>query len=195
MASDSRSTQGSDPNEVERGGILRRIEEKLDRLLGRSDDEGHGSAWAPEDSQYAYYSPGDPSPRFFGGARADSPGWDPSLAGPRFDRINPGAVGTHGIDPVSSFYGAQAPLLSAHSTAREYYLLMRAREQQGAGHYGDYRRRKMGELDREFADYQRDQQARFDREFDAWREKRSGPPKAVEEPVRTETNQERNGAR
>jgi hypothetical protein len=190
MESDSRRTQRSDSQDEDRGGVLRRIEEKLDRLLGRSDDDWRDRGWAPEDSPFAYYSPGDPSPRFFGGPRADAPGWDPSLAGPRFDRINPGAVGTHGVDPVSSYYGAQTPLLSAHSSAREYYLLMRARAQAeaqgGPGLYADYRGRKMRELDREYADYRRDQQERFDRDFDAWREKRDGPPKSVEEPVRSE---------
>ena len=134
--------------------------------------------------------PGDPAPRFFGGPRADAPGWDPSFAGPRFDRIDPGSVGTHAVHPVASYSGAQTPLLSPHSSAREYYLLMRARAEEeaegGTGYYADYRARKMRELDREYAGYRRDQQDRFDREFDAWREKRKGPPKPVEESLRSE---------
>jgi hypothetical protein len=175
-------------------GILRRIEEKLDRLLGHSGEDWRERAWAPEDSPFAYYSPGDPAPRFFGGPRADAPGWDPSLAGPRFDRINPGAVGTHAVDPVSSFSGAQGPLLSAHSTAREYYLLRRAMEQ-GGSLYADYRRRKMADLDRDYADYRRDQQERFDCEFDAWREKHKGPSPGFPEPVRNETRADEPTAR
>jgi hypothetical protein len=175
--------------EEDRGGILRRIEEKLDRLLGSGGDEWHERAWAPLDSPFAYYSAGDPSPRFFGGPRANAPGWDPSLAGPRFDRIDVGSVGTHGVDPVSSFYGAQSPLFSRHSSAREYYLWRRATGRMhagdGASGYADYRRRRNAELDREYADYCRDQQARFDRDFDAWRQKR-GPPQSVDEPVRNE---------
>ncbi len=158
--------------------ILRRLEEKLDRLLGPREDDWHERAWAPLDSPFVYYGAGDPSPRFFGGPRADAPGWDPSLAGPRFDRIDAGAVGTHGIDPVSSFDGAQTPLFSPHSSAREYYLLRRAGGRanigDGATGYADYRRRKKAELDREYADYCRDKQERFDRDFDAWRQKRGG---------------------
>ena len=190
MEPGSESAQSSDSHDENRGGILHRIEEKLNRLLGRRDDEWHDRAWAPLDSPFAFYSPGDPSPRFFGGPSADAPGWDPSLAGPRFDRINPGAVGSHAVDPVASYSGAQTPLLSSHSSAREYYLLMRARAQAeaegGTGHYADYRARKMHELDREYAAYRRDQQERFDSDFDAWREKRKGPPGPVEEPLRSE---------
>jgi hypothetical protein len=176
------SSQRNRSNDDEHS-ILKRIEEKLHRLLARSGDDWNERGWAPLDSPFAYYSPGDPSPRLFGGPRADALGWDPSLAGPRFDRINPGAVGTHGIDPVSSFDGAQAPLLTPHSSAREYYLLTRAREQASAGYYADYRGRKMRELDREFADYQRERQAQFDSDFEAWREKRRGEPSTAEEPM------------
>jgi hypothetical protein len=190
MDGDSGTVDQANSAEEHRGGILRRIEEKLDRLLNPSDDDWHERAWAPLDSPFLYYSPGDPSPRFFGGPRADAPGWDPSLAGPRFDRIDVGSVGTHGVDPVSSFYGAQQPLFTPHSSAREYYLLMRARGRRDAGDgavgYADYRRRKTAELDREYADYCRDKQGRFDRDFEAWRQKRSGPPASIDEPARHE---------
>jgi hypothetical protein len=191
MDSDSRTPNRDEDREEDRGGILRRIEEKLDRLLSPRGDDWHEREWAPLDSPFAYYEPGDPSPRLFGGPRADAPGWDPSLAGPRFDRIDVGAVGSHGVDPVSSFDGGQRPAFSPHSSAREYYLLRRARAQgSGAPGYADYRRRKTAELDREYADYCRDRQARFDRDFDAWRQKRSGPPAPIEEPARDETGGE-----
>jgi len=190
MDGDSRTGDQANSGEKDRGGILRRIEEKLDRLLSRREDDRQEPEWGPLDSPFAYYDPGDPSPRFFGGPRADAPGWDPSLAGPRFDRIDVGAVGTHGVDPVSSFDGAQRLLFTPHSSAREYYLLSRARGRMQAGEnavgYADYRRRKQAELDREYADYRRDQQARFDRDFDAWRQKRGGPPASVDEPARHE---------
>jgi hypothetical protein len=189
MDNDNRTVDQGKEQDKDRGGFLRRIEEKLDRLLGSREDDWHEREWAPLDSPFAQYDAGDPSPRFFGGPRADAPGWDPSLAGPRFDRIDVGAVGTHGVDPVSSFDGAQSLLFSPHSSAREYYLLRRARGRthtgDGAIGYADYRRRKKAELDREYADYCREQQARFDHDFDAWRQKR-GPPQSVDEPVRDE---------
>ena len=191
MDSDSRTLNQGKGREEDRGGILRRIEEKLDRLLGPREEAWHEREWAPLDSPFVYYGSGDPSPRFFGGPRADAPGWDPSLAGPRFDRIDVGSVGTHAVDPVSSYDGAQRPLFTPHSSAREYYLLMRARgqtnAQDGATRYADYRRRKKAELDREYADYCREQQASFDRDFDAWRQKRGEPAPSVNEPARRET--------
>jgi hypothetical protein len=191
MDPSSGKAKRSDSHDENREGILHRIEDKLNRLLDRGGDEWRERAWAPLDSPFVFYGPGDPSPSFFGGPRADAPGWDPSLAGPRFDRIDPGAVGTHAVDPVASYAGAQTPLIRPHNSAREYYLLMRAQSDEeaggGSGYYADYRRRKMRELDREYAGFRRDQQDRFDREFDAWREKRKGPPQRVEEPLRSET--------
>ena len=194
MESAEGRARSSDSHDESREGLLHRIEEKLDRLLGRRDDGWHDRRWAPEDSPFAAYSPGDPSPRLFGGPRADAPGWDPSLAGPRFDRIDLGSVGTHGVHPVASYYGAQTPALSPHSSAREYYLLMRARAEEegesGTGDYAEYRTRKMRELDGEYAAYRREQQDLFDRDFQAWREKRKGPSHPVQEPLRTESKAE-----
>lgn len=163
--------------------FLERIEEKLDRLLGGGGDDWHEREWAPLDAPLYSYDDGDPAPRFLGGPRSDAPGWDPSLAGPRFDRVDVGSVGTHGVDPVSSFYGAQRGPLGPRSSAREYYLMRRSHER-GHGHYADYRQRKMRELDREFAQYCREQQESFDHEFDAWREKHEVPPRQAVEPTR-----------
>ena len=188
MKSHSEKPQPNEPRAEDREGLLHRIEEKLNRLLGRRDDDWHERAWAPLDSPFASYSPNDPSPRLFGGPRADAPGWDPSLAGPRFDRIDPGSVGTHAVHPKASYPGAQTPLLTAHSSAREYYILMqeRAEAEGGTDGYARYRGRKMRELDREYADYRRDQQDRFDRDFAAWRDKRNRPPEVIDEPRRSE---------
>jgi hypothetical protein len=177
MDNDSHTPRQDKRREEDRGGILQRIEEKLDRLLGREDD-WHEREWAP---------PGDPRPRFFEGPLAE--GWDSSFAEPRFDRIDVGSVGSDGVDPVSSFDPEQGPFFGARSSAREYYLATRARAQRdgGAIPYADYRRRKRAELDREYADYCRDRQACFDRDFDAWRQKRAGPAPSVDEPARRET--------
>jgi hypothetical protein len=192
MARDNATANRTDEGHDEHRGILGRIEEKLDRLLHGGSSEWHTREWAAEDSPFAYYEPGDPSPRFFGEARADAPGWDPSIAGPRFDRIDVGSVGSHGVDPVSTYYGAQRPLVSAHNSAREYYLLMRARAaQRNAGSpdpgYTDFRRSQAEALDRDYREYCREKQDEFDRDFDAWRERRGRPPSAVDEPSRKES--------
>ena len=193
MQSEGR-TRSRDAHEERREGLLHRIEEKLNRLLGQEDDDWHDRRWAPEDAPFARYSPGDASPRLFGGPRADAPGWDPSLAGPRFDRIDVGSVGTHGVDPRSSYDGSQTPAFSPHSSAREYFLLMEAEEEAHRGHgdYAGYRTRTMREFDRDYAEYRRDQQDRFDREFHAWRESRKGP---AQEPLRTEAKADESGVR
>jgi hypothetical protein len=177
MESSKGKARSSGSQDEDRGGILDRIEEKLNHLLGRRDDEWRDRGWAPLDSPFVSYTPGDASPRFFGGPPADAPGWDPSLAGPA---------------SPTSYSGGQAPLLSRHNSAREYYLLMRARAQEdggdGAAHYADYRQRKMDEFNREYADYRREQQDRFDRDFEAWRKDRKGPAGPAEEPRRNEPN-------
>lgn len=175
MESRNEKTQVGEPRDEDRHGLLHRIEEKLYRLLGRRDDEWHERAWAPLDSPFATYSPNDPAPRLFGGPRADAPGWDPSLARPRFDRIDPGSVGTHAAHPTASYPASQTPMPRAHSSAREYYILMQERGEAEKGEadcYARYRARKMRELDREYEDYRRHKQDRFDREFHAWRETR-----------------------
>lgn len=185
MNDDAQQTRerGHEHSTEESQSLLERIEEKLDQLLGERDDEWHERGWAPLDAPFYPYDEGDPAPRFLGGPHADAPGWDPSLAGPRFDRLNLGSVGTHGVDPVSSFYGAQRSSPGPRSSAREYYL-MRRLAQRGHGHYADYRRRKMRELDRQFAQFCREEQEAFDREFEAWQEKHKGPPRQVDEQTR-----------
>ena len=68
MDSDARTMDQDKGQEEDRSGILRRIEEKLDRLLGSGEDDWHERGWAPVDSPFVYYGAGDPAPRFFGGA-------------------------------------------------------------------------------------------------------------------------------
>lgn len=185
MDSDSRTADQDRDQEEDHRGILRRIEEKLERLLGSREEERDEPGWAPPDGPLSYYEDGDPSPRVLGGPHADAPGWDPSFAGPRFDRIDVGAVGSHGVHPAASFDGAQG-LSAPHSSARDYYLLRQARERSQAGQdpigYSGYRRRRMTELDREYADYCRHRQERFDRDFEDWRRKRGGPSPSIDEP-------------
>ena len=180
MDNDSHKRGQDERGEGDHGGILRRLEEKLDHLLGSRYDDWHGREWAP---------PGDPRPRFFEGSPAG--GWNSSFAGPRFDRIDVGSVGSDGVDPAPSLDPEQGPFYGVRSSAREYYLAMRARQKKtggdGADNYADYRRRREAELDREYADYCQDRQACFDRDFEAWRQKRREPAPAASEPSQGET--------
>ncbi len=62
MDSDSRIVDQDKQQEEDRGGILRQLEEKLDRLLGPREDDWHERAWAPLDSPFVYYGAGNPPP-------------------------------------------------------------------------------------------------------------------------------------
>ena len=108
---------------------------------------------------------------FFG-----APGYDAGFAGPRFDRLDVGSTGTHGVHPVSSPYGADyrgtfGDTGGRGSSARLYAEADRHRGRDPG--YSDWRRRRVAELDRDYDEYCRERQSRFDREFGAWREQRS----------------------
>ena len=134
---------------------------------GGAPAEGYGEEYAPS-------AGGEPA---FGG-----PGYDAEFAGPRFDRLDVGSVGTHGVHPVSSAYGADyrgafGPAGGFRSSAREYAEVGRGRDFDP--HYSEWRRRRIEEIDRDYDEYQREHQSRFDEEFGAWRERRGEQRRAV----------------
>ena len=124
-----------------------------------------------------------------------APGYDAEFAGPRFDRLDAGSVGTHGTHPVSSAFGADyrgavgvTPGGGYGSSARRYAEIERSQRQQqqsgGSGrqhdpHYSQWRQRQIEQLDRDYQDYQREHQSRFEREFGEWRERRGQQRQAV----------------
>lgn len=112
MKTANRGARWSDSHDEKKDGLLHRIEEKLDQLLGQREDEWQDGLRAPADYRSGSNGPGDLSPSYFGDTRAKAPGWDPSPFGPRFDRIDPGSIGTHGVDPVASCSGAPGPPLA-----------------------------------------------------------------------------------
>jgi hypothetical protein len=134
----------------------------LDRY-GGAPTEGYGSG--------DYYGPsGDPDSIF------GAPGYDASFPGPRFDRLDAGSTGTHGVHPVSSPYGGAyrgavgiTPTGGYGSSARRYAELGRHGDHP---HYAAWRSRQIDQLDRDYDEYRREHQARFDQEFDAWRTRR-----------------------
>ncbi|MEA3003181.1 MAG: hypothetical protein QOH81_1969 [Sphingomonadales bacterium] len=162
---DGRSGRGNEHHRT----ILERIEEKLSRLLGSDDEQYRISPEA------FVYDEGAGEPRILGGPHASAPGWDPSFAGPRFDRVDVGSVGTHGVHPVSSVYGAGYGVGGAGpSSAREWLALERARPPRGGvDHaYSDWRDRQIAQLDRDYEEYRREHQDKFNREFGDWRDRR-----------------------
>ncbi|HEY5723308.1 MAG TPA: DUF2171 domain-containing protein [Allosphingosinicella sp.] len=97
--------------------------------------------------------------------------------GRRFDRIDPGSVGTHGAHPMSAPVGGGFGASS--STARMF-----AASRSGAGgihdpHYSEWRSRQIEDLDRDYDEYRREHQSRFEREFGDWRSKRQGQRQAL----------------
>jgi hypothetical protein len=167
--------------------ILERIEEKLARLLGSDDDPDARRDSGSADENFApealTWDEGDVEPRILGGPHASAPGWDPSFAGPRFDRVDLGSVGTHAAHPVSSVEGAYGVGPSGYrSSAREHYIAAQAaRHAPGGGgggggehhrHYADWRNQQIETLDRAFEEYCREKNESFAQEFGDWRAKR-----------------------
>jgi hypothetical protein len=176
---DSRPRGRGDP----RRSILERIEDKLGRLLGGADDPNAPPAlFEPE----ATWDEGDIDARILGGPHASAPVWDPSIAGPRFDRVDVGSVGTHAAHPVSSVDGALGIGPSGYrSTAREHYLLARASRHAPAGggelhrDYSNWRNDQIEALDRAFEEYCREKNESFAHEFGEWRARRQDQRQAL----------------
>ena len=115
-----------------------------------------------------------------------APGYDASLAGPRFDRLDVGSTGTHGVHPVTSIYGGnlEGPM-GLHpgggygSSARRYAEIQRHGHGRHDPDYAQWRDRQIEQLDRDYDEYRRENQSRFEREFGEWREKRGRQRQAV----------------
>lgn len=154
---------------------------------GESDDPDYGlERYGPGPAEgfggEGFRGSSDPD-SFFG-----APGYDASFAGPRFDRLDVGSVGTHGTHPVSSAYGADyrgavgvTPGGGYGSSARRYAEIQRQQQQSGRHdpHYAEWRRRQIERLDRDYDEYHRENQSKFEKEFGAWRERRGQQRQAV----------------
>ncbi|MGS1017029.1 DUF2171 domain-containing protein [Allosphingosinicella humi] len=110
--------------------------------------------------------------------------------GRRFDRVDVGSTGTHGVHPMSSpdgdVYGAGygATAYGYRSSAREAAMMGRYGGA-GAGtpydrNYSEWRSRQIDSLDRDYDEYRREHQSMFDKEFAGWREKRQSQRQSME---------------
>ena len=127
----------------------------------------------------------------YGAGGMAGPGFDPEFGGPRFDRQDPGHVGSHGAHPVASPYGTAQQTLQGGGgyggSARARAILdqherehgrQHGQAEQSRGHseydphYHDWRRRQIESLDRDYDEYRRENASRFESEFGSWREKR-----------------------
>ncbi len=165
---------------------------------GERDDPEYGAERYGAGAVRGYGSgPNSSDPNSFFGA----PGYDAEFAGPRFDRLDVGSTGTHGVHPVSSAFGADyrgaVGVTSGGgfgSSARLHAQMeQQQRHQQGTNrqhggssqthdpHYAEWRNRQIEQLDRDYEDYRRENQSRFESEFGSWRERRAGQRKAVEQ--------------
>ncbi len=159
---------------------------------GERDDPDYGSERYGAGAAEGYGSGGmtsDPDSRF------GAPGYDADFGGPRFDRVDAGSTGTHGVHPVSSPYGGAVGVRAGGgfgSSARRYAQIRQAQGgegRQGGGgdsrgsrfdpHYAEWRNRQIEEYDRDYHEYRTEQQSRFEQEFGSWREKRAGQRQAV----------------
>ena len=166
-----------------RRSILERIEDKLDRLLGGAEDRDTVDMFAPGTLTW---DEGDSEPRILGGPHVSALGWDPGFAGPRFDRVDVGSVGTHAVHPVSSVDGAYGIGTSGYrSSARDRYLLSGASRHapDGGGphhqHYANWRKHQIEAFDRDFEEFCKERHESFSHEFDEWRAKRQSQADAL----------------
>lgn len=196
MAHDDRYERGRWPERGDQGRGRDRDERPRPQRLGERNMRGetddpdygaprYGSGPSEGFGGEGYGQSSDPD-SFFG-----APGFDAGFGGPRFDRLDVGSTGTHGVHPVSSPYGADyrgaigvTPGGGYGSSARRYAELAR-RDQRGGGrgghdpHYTEWRTRQLEQLDRDYDEYRREHQQRFEREFGAWRERRGQQRQAV----------------
>lgn len=144
-----------------------------------------GGGWRDEDERYGRGAYG-------GGSTYGRHDWTESdygggFGGRRFDRIDAGSTGTHGVHPVASPFGdpygpdggATGWTPGYRSSAREGVAAYGAGGFEGRGRpydrdYEEWRTRQLDELDRDYDDYRRENQSRFEQEFGTWREKRRG---------------------
>ncbi|WP_166037962.1 DUF2171 domain-containing protein [Sphingosinicella sp. YJ22] len=149
-------------------------------------DRGYGGV----DQGIGYYGEGGGSGGYegtFGASGMAGPGFDPEFGGPRFDRQDPGHVGTHGAHPVASPYGMAQQTLTGGpgtgSSSRARAILDQHEREQGRygqqrgqsefdPHYHEWRNRQIESLDRDYDEYRQENASRFESEFGAWRERR-----------------------
>ncbi len=95
----------------------------------------------------------------------------------RFDRIDPGQIGSAGSQPVQggTAYGAGYGIgaYGGYRSIADRYAPTRGSDLHDR-HYSEWRDRQISSLDRDYDDYRREHQSRFEQEFGTWREKRQG---------------------
>ena len=178
-------------------GDYRRTDRHSDQGQARSgggqfadEDRGYGGV----DQGIGFYGEGGSGGGYegaYGASGMAGPGFDPEFGGPRFDRQDPGHVGTHAAHPVASPYGmAQQTLqggFGTGSSSRARAILEQHEREQGRRHsqseqshghsehdphYHEWRRQQIETLDRDYDEYRRENASRFESEFGAFREKR-----------------------
>jgi hypothetical protein len=103
--------------------------------------------------------------------------------GRRFDRIDPGHVGTQGAHPMSSpvggAYGGSYGIgaTGAAGSSARYAQAQRSISSAYGGdlhdpHYSEWRSRQIESLDRDYDEYRREHQSKFEQDFGNWRSRR-----------------------
>lgn len=101
----------------------------------------------------------------------------------RFDRIDPGSVGSAGqqISPAGTAYGAGYGIGAYGGYQSSSERFSPASSSYGARgsdlhdrHYSEWRNQQIDNLDRDYDDYRREHQSKFEQEFGSWRDKRQG---------------------
>lgn len=116
------------------------------------------------------------------------------MGGRRFDRVDVGSIGTHGVHPMTAPYGAGgggmygADSSGFGSSARSAAIMSGSGGRAGRfsgqpygaqqsqhehdPHYSEWRHQQIAALDRDYDEYRREHQSKFEQEFGSWRTKR-----------------------
>lgn len=172
-----RSWFGDDEAERRREQDRRRYEsERANAERGRWNREGPRERfWSGDEEGFGRY----------GEVRGGSGFGGDYDRGRRFDRIDVGSTGTHGVHPMSAPAGAEFGDVydptRRRSFAREHAIYDTARRSRSGydPHYDEWRSRQIEELDRDYDEYRRENQSQFEREFGGWRDKRRGQRQAM----------------
>ena len=144
------------------------------RWLGFDDDPYYADAERYGPDQARGYAVGDYGPiRDVGDLHYGGPGFNAGFDGPRFDRVDVGSAGTHGVHPPSSRSNPAYGFGPHDGTGA------RDAAHRHDPRYAEWRHRQIAALDQDYEEYRRETQARFDDEFGAWRNRRGAQREAI----------------
>lgn len=162
----------------------RRREVDRRRYEAERDYENRGRWYRERPRERVWH--GDEEPYYSAGEIGGGSGFGGDYdRGRRFDRIDVGSTGTHGVHPMSAPAGTDAWSTFGpgyrSSYARDYAAYEAGRRTRAPydPRYHEWRSRQIDALDRDYDEFHREHQSQFEQEFGSWRERRRGQREAL----------------